>query len=112
MTPAFRPQQAQALRSWQQHYSWLCCGGTRLFAQMPGRRYGRPRVRFALELLLSPDGTRLYVLCQQSEEVRVLNATSFAVLKNIPVGRAPRGFSLSASGDRLFVTNSWDDTLS
>ena len=65
-----------------------------------------------LELLLSPDGTRLYVLCQQSEEVRVLNATSFAVLKNIPVGRAPRGFSLSASGDRLFVTNSWDDTLS
>ena len=65
-----------------------------------------------LELLLSPDSTRLYVLCQQSEEVRVLNATSFAVLKNIPVGRAPRGFSLSASGDRLFVTNSWDDTLS
>jgi YVTN family beta-propeller protein len=24
----------------------------------------------------------------------------------------PRGFSLSPSGDRLFVTNSWDDTLS
>ena len=65
-----------------------------------------------LELLLSPDGTRLYVLCQQSEEVRVLNATSFVAIKNIPVGRAPRGFSLSASGDRLFVTNSWDDTLS
>src|ERR1035437_9462056 len=65
-----------------------------------------------LEILLSPDGARLYVLCQQSEDVRVLNTTSFAVIKSSPVGRVPRGFSLSATGDRLFVTNSWDDTLS
>jgi YVTN family beta-propeller protein len=65
-----------------------------------------------LELLLSPDGKRLYVLCQQSEEVRVLDANSFAVIGKIAVGQVPRGFSLSSSGDRLFVTNSWDDTLS
>ena len=65
-----------------------------------------------LELLLSPDGARLYVLCQQSEEVRVLDAASHAVIKNIAVGRVPRGFSLSPDGKRLFVTNSWDDTLS
>jgi YVTN family beta-propeller protein len=65
-----------------------------------------------LEILLSPDGARLYVLCQQSEEVRVLDAASYAVIKNIAVGRVPRGFSLSLDGARLFVTNSWDDTLS
>jgi len=65
-----------------------------------------------LEVLLSPDGARLYVLCQQSEEVRVLDATSFAVIKNIAVGRVPRGFSLSPDGERLFVTNTWEDTLS
>jgi len=65
-----------------------------------------------LEVLLSPDGTRLFVLCQQSEEVRVLNTATFTVVKNIAVGRVPRGFSLSPEGDRLFVTNSWDDTLS
>jgi YVTN family beta-propeller protein len=65
-----------------------------------------------LELLLSPDGARLYVLCQQSEEVRILDAKSFKVIKNISVGRVPRGFSLSPDGARLFVTNSWDDTLS
>ncbi|HUH62782.1 MAG TPA: beta-propeller fold lactonase family protein, partial [Terracidiphilus sp.] len=65
-----------------------------------------------LELLLSPDGARLYVLCQQSEEVRVLNSSTFAVIASIGVGRVPRGFSLSPSGDRLYVTNSWDDTLS
>jgi len=65
-----------------------------------------------LELLFSPDGSRLYVLCQQSEEIRVLDAATYAVIKKIPVGHVPRGVSLSASGDRLFVTNSWDDTLS
>jgi YVTN family beta-propeller protein len=65
-----------------------------------------------LEVLLSPDGARLYVLCQQSEEVRVLDADSYAVIASIPVGRVPRGFSVSPDGMRLFVTNSWDDTLS
>jgi len=65
-----------------------------------------------LEVLLSPDGARLYVLCQQSEEVRVLDAASFAVIKNIAVGRVPRGFSLSPDGERLFVTNTWEDTIS
>ena len=65
-----------------------------------------------LEILLSPDGSRLYILCQDSEQVRVLDAASFAVIKNIAVGRVPRGLSLSHDGARLFVTNSWDDTLS
>jgi YVTN family beta-propeller protein len=65
-----------------------------------------------VEVLFSADGTRLYVLCQQSGEVRVLDGVSFAVIKNIAVGRVPRGFSLSPKGDRLFVANSWDDTVS
>jgi YVTN family beta-propeller protein len=65
-----------------------------------------------VELLFSPDGARLYVLCNQSDEVRVLDASSYAVIKNIPVGHEPRGFSLSPDGDRLFVANSWDDTIS
>ncbi len=65
-----------------------------------------------LEVQLSPDGSRLYVLCQGSEEIRVLDAASYAVIKKIAVGAVPRGFSLSSDGSRLFVTNAWDDTLS
>jgi YVTN family beta-propeller protein len=65
-----------------------------------------------IELLYSTDGTQLYVLCQQSGEVRVLNARTYAEIKRIEVGRVPRGISLSAKGDRLFVANSWDDTIS
>ena len=45
-----------------------------------------------LEVLLSPDGSRIYVLCQQSEQVRVLDATSYAVIKSIAVGRVREGF--------------------
>jgi YVTN family beta-propeller protein len=65
-----------------------------------------------LELLFSLDGARLYVLCQESGEVRVLDAATYDVIKKIAVGRMPRGISLSPDGHRLFVTNSWDDTLS
>ena len=65
-----------------------------------------------LEVLLSPDGVRLYVLCQGSDEVRVLDAASYQVIGKVAVGHVPRGFSLSSDGALLFVTNSWDDTLS
>lgn len=65
-----------------------------------------------VEVLFSPDGARLYVLCQQSEQVRVLDAKSYTSIKEIKVGQVPRGFSLSSRGDRLFVANSWDDTIS
>jgi YVTN family beta-propeller protein len=65
-----------------------------------------------VEMLFSPDGARLYVLCQGSEEVRILDAATYNSIKSIRVGRVPRGFSLSPDGSRLFVANSWDDTLS
>jgi YVTN family beta-propeller protein len=65
-----------------------------------------------LELALSPDGARLYVLCQQAGELRVLNAATGRTLKTIAVGREPRGLALSPASHRLFVTNSWDDTIS
>jgi YVTN family beta-propeller protein len=73
----------------------------------PDRGYASP-----LELMLSPDGTRIYVLCNESDEVRVLDATNFAPIKSVSVGHQPRGFSLSPDGTRLYVANSWDDTVS
>jgi YVTN family beta-propeller protein len=77
-----------------------------------GRTGERLEYASPLEMLFSPDGTRLYVLCQESAQVRVLDAKTHAPIKNIAVGAVPRGFSLSPRGDRLFVANSWDDTVS
>ncbi len=65
-----------------------------------------------IELAFSHDGKLLYVLCQESGEVRVLDATTHATLKKIAVGRAPRSIAFSPDGARLFVANSWDDTVS
>ncbi len=77
-----------------------------------GRTSEMPDYASPVEILFSPDAARLYVLCQQSAQVRVLDAKTYSELKRIDVGRVPRGFSLSPNGMRLFVANSWDDTIS
>ncbi|HEY4934286.1 MAG TPA: beta-propeller fold lactonase family protein [Terriglobales bacterium] len=70
-------------------------------------RYLNPR-----EMVLSPDGRRLYVMCEASDEVRVVDTTSGKVLQVVSAGHIPRGISLSPDGQQLFVANSWDDTVS
>jgi YVTN family beta-propeller protein len=65
-----------------------------------------------VEMLFSPQGTRLYVLCQGSDEVRILDPATYTLIKSVPVGHIPRGMSLSADGSRLYVANTWDDTIS
>ncbi len=65
-----------------------------------------------LEMLFSRDGRRLYVLCQGSDQVRVLDPATYREIQRIPTGHIPRGMALSSDGARLYVTNSWDDTLS
>lgn len=70
-------------------------------------RYLSPR-----EMVLSPDGRWLYVLCEASDEVRVVDTTTGSVAKTVGVGHVPRGIAVSPDGKQLFVTNSWDDTVS
>jgi YVTN family beta-propeller protein len=65
-----------------------------------------------LEIASSPDGHLLYVLCQESGEVRVVDVQSTKVVGSIAVGRMPRGIAMSADGQRMFVTNAWSDNVS
>ena len=65
-----------------------------------------------IEMLSSQDGKRLFVLCQGSDQVRVLDGVGFEPIKTISVGHIPRGFSFSPDETRLFVANTWDDTIS
>jgi YVTN family beta-propeller protein len=64
------------------------------------------------ELAISPDGHRLYVLCEKTDELRVVDTQSGKVMKRIAVGHVPRGLSLSADGKQIYVANSWTDTIS
>jgi YVTN family beta-propeller protein len=64
------------------------------------------------EMVLSLDGRWLYVMCEASDEVRVVDTQSGTVVKTVAVGHVPRGITLSPEGKKLYVANSWDDTAS
>jgi len=74
---------------------------------LPKERYLSP-----IEMALSPDGRLLYVVCQDSDEVRVVDTQSGKVIANVGVGRMPRGIAVSPDGFQLYVTNAWSDTVS
>ena len=76
-------------------------------ASLPKERYLSP-----IEIALSPDGRLLYVVCQDSDEVRLVDAQTRKVIGSVPVGHVPRGIAVSSDGQRLYVTNAWSDTVS
>lgn len=65
-----------------------------------------------IEIAISPDGRLLYVVCQESDEVRVIDAESGKTVGTIRVGHVPRGISFSSDFRRLYVTNAWSDSVS
>jgi YVTN family beta-propeller protein len=73
----------------------------------PSARYPSP-----IEIAVSPDGGRLFVVCEGTDELVALDAGSGAILKRTAVGRAPKSVAMSADGGRLYVANSWSDTVS
>ncbi|MFY9644330.1 MAG: cytochrome D1 domain-containing protein, partial [Terriglobales bacterium] len=64
------------------------------------------------EMAFSRDGRLLYVVCEHSDQLLVLNAREGRVLRRIRVGHVPRTVAVSPDGLQVFVTNSWDDTVS
>jgi YVTN family beta-propeller protein len=81
-------------------------------AANPSAAILKERYLSPLEIASSPDGRLLYVICQDSDEVRVVDVPTSKVIRSIPVGRMPRGIALSPDGRQLYVTNAWSDTVS
>jgi len=65
-----------------------------------------------IEMAISPDGRLLYVVCQDSNEVRIIDTPSGSVAAAVSVGHVPRGIAMSPDGRKLYVTNAWSDTVS
>jgi YVTN family beta-propeller protein len=72
----------------------------------------RERYLSPIEMALSGDGRLLYVVCESSDEVRVVDAASGKVVGSVPVGHVPRGIATSPDGRTFYVTNSWSDNIS
>ena len=88
----------------------LLLGGLTLLisaARPAAQRYPSP-----IEMVLSADGARLFVVCEGTDEVVVFDTRSRVVLRRIPVGHVPKGIALSRDGRRAYVANSWSDSVS
>jgi len=64
------------------------------------------------EMVISPDGRRLYVACEKSDELLAVDTETGKVIKRASVGHVPRGLGLSPDGKQVYVANSWNDTVS
>jgi DNA-binding beta-propeller fold protein YncE len=60
------------------------------------------------EVIMSPDYSKYFVSCQNTNEVRVFDAHNDTLMKVIPVGRFPQEFAISKKYPYLFVTCSTD----
>jgi YVTN family beta-propeller protein len=65
-----------------------------------------------IEMALSPDGRLLYVVCEASGELRVVDLRTSAIVATVAVGNTPRGIALSRDGRVIYVSNSGSDTVS
>jgi len=72
----------------------------------------KPHYPSPIEIAMSPDGATLYVVCEGTDELAVVDARSGNVTRRIAVGRVPKGIALSPDGRDAFVVNSWSDDVS
>lgn len=112
------------------HLPWLgllaltftLCGPSRAGDILEPRPDGSRRARYALpeddqyrsplRMLLSRDGKRLFVSCEETNDVAVVDLKRKRVEKRIQVGRLPFDLVESPDGRLLYVSNRWDSSIS
>jgi len=71
-----------------------------------------PRYKTPLNLALRPDGKELYVTCESSYSVAVVDPASRKKTAEIPVGGHPMDVTFAPDGRRAYVSNRLDDSVS
>ncbi len=71
-----------------------------------------PRYKTPLNLALTPNGKELYVACEASHTVIVVDVETRRKIAEIEAGRHPTDVAFSPNGQRAFVSNRLDDTVS
>ncbi len=70
------------------------------------------RYKTPLNMAISPDGKELYVACEASNTVIVVDAKSQQKVAEIEAGHHPTDVTFSPDGKRAYVSNRLDDTVS
>jgi YVTN family beta-propeller protein len=71
------------------------------------RRYKTP-----VNIALAPDGRLLYVTCEHSDSLVVVDVESSAVVCEVAVGRRPHGVAIAPDGATVYVSNRFSRSLS
>jgi YVTN family beta-propeller protein len=77
------------------------------WSEVTGPHYLSP-----IDLKLSPDGLRLYVVCEDSDLLLAVDTHAEQVTGRVKVGHKPKGIALSPNGKTLYVSNEWENTIS
>jgi len=88
---------------------WTCHVYTQkdnFIARMMNETYVSP-----YNLTLSPDGSRLYVVGQESNQVVVVDPMAGKVIEKIDVGERPHTIALSPDGQSAYVSNQWANNI-
>lgn len=65
-----------------------------------------------VELKLSPDGSKAYVVCEDDDSILEVDLRTRQVIAKVKVGHKPKGVALSPDGKTLYVSNEWNDSIS
>ncbi len=71
-----------------------------------------PHYLSPVTLALSPDGHRLYVVCEDSNTVLAVDTRSEQVVARVSVGQEPKAIAVSPDGSNLYVSNEDEGTIS
>lgn len=78
----------------------------------PPRVVERPRYKTPHNLAFRPDGKEVYVTCEESDSVAVIDPATWTKVAEIAVGQHPMDVTFSPDGQRAYATNWLDDSIS
>lgn len=92
----------------------LSCTSCHLYIQKTGLAAKLVNARYLspINLAVSGDGKRLFVVAQESNALVIVDAESNKVINKIGVGDQPHSVILSKDGRKAYVSNQWSDNVS
>ena len=92
----------------------LLCTSCHLYIQKSGlvAKLVNARYLSPINLTVSEDGKRLYVVAQESNALLIVDVARNKVISKIGVGNQPHSVILSKDSRKAFVSNQWSDNVS
>ena len=109
------PEERRSIRRGDRSKCELCHKGKHSHREVLESGFRMPeadrRYKTPVNLATSPDGRLLYVVCEHSNSLSVVDLETNRVADEITVGSRPQDVAVSPDGRRLYVTNRFSDSL-